>query len=206
LPEWVGACIFAGVIALVCLPLIVSFPPQPRVRISLRGKTALTMPPLCAVTGVPGAESHPAHSLCPGHDYLIFRVAAVEVPFSSTGWERYKSRYPLSLRLLEATGKGGTDFVGPLTKIPLLGWYFAPILASLHNLVVATPSALLAGLLAFGDLLTGRRKLIKVHAVHIEGAVLCGIDVSVASSVFAEEFARLNPNTTIGKRWWQFWK
>jgi hypothetical protein len=203
--------------------IVVSIPPRPRKRISLRGKTPLVMPKLCAVTGRPANDLHTL-IIFKGHPfyYGFSERYSVDLPFSESGWEQYSKRFPFSRKVYDSIFGLGFYFLAVINRVPLLGIMLAGLVATFLDPFMLGPLSVLCGLIAIIDLIMHKRQHVKVHKVRVREEEIAkkdikgekiaettwsitGIDISVIDSPFIEEFIKLNPNTKL-KRWWQFWR
>lgn len=214
---------YVFIFALWSFLAIVSIPPKPRKRISLRGKTPMIMPKVCVVTGKTAIELHTL-IIFKGHPgyYGVSERNSIDLPFSESGWEQYSKRFPVARKVFDSIFGIGFVFLGMLNRIPLFGWIFAPIFAGLLDILVLLPLSVLCGLIAIIDLINHKRQQVKVHKIRVRkeeifktdikgeeiteiAFSITGIDISVIDNLFIKEFIKINPNTKI-KNWWQFWK
>ena len=203
--------------------IVVSIPPRPRKRISLRSKIPLVIPKLCAVTGRPANDLHTL-IIFKGHPfyYGFSERYSVDLPFSESGWEQYSKRFPISRKVYDSIFGLGFYFLATINRVPLLGIMLAGLVATFLDLFILGPLSVLCGLVAIIDLIKDKKQHIKVHKVRVREEEIVkkdimgeevtetnwsitGIDISVIDGPFIEEFIKLNPKTKL-KKWWQFWR
>jgi hypothetical protein len=167
---------------LLPVPLLMTTrPPSTRLtRFTVKKKEPLVFPDTCVVTGEQSVEKH----VIDGFSYFGNMVVKHEValPFSADGWAQYNKRYPISSKIM----KGGFRVFWP---IPLFNMPFLFLWGLFGGMACS--------IIAVYDLLMGRKQLVILYETHITKGELCGIEIAVASKAFAEEFVRLNLNTTL---------
>lgn len=149
---------------------------NPPFRIKVKGYKTIEFPKVCVITG------EPATKLClisffKGNLYSLQR-SQINLPFSENGWNQYSNQFPLSLKIFRFP-------LNLLISIPFLGTYLA-------HFVWAPLGAFICGYIAIIDLMQHKRQLVKIHELHIEEGNFNGIDISVSSKSFAQEFNHLN--------------
>ncbi|MFZ3059813.1 MAG: hypothetical protein WA102_08740 [Candidatus Methanoperedens sp.] len=149
---------------------------NPPFRIKVKGSNPIEFPNVCVITGEPATKSGLIRFF--KGDLMLLQMFQINLPFSENGWNQYSNQFPLSLKIFRYP-------IDLFINIPVLGVYLAMFLW-------APLAAFICGYIAIIDLMQHKRQLVKVHELHIEEGNFNGIDISVSSKSFAQEFNHLN--------------
>jgi hypothetical protein len=165
---------------------LLSVPPKPRYRITIKGKKEIKLPEICMITGEPATEYHIiSHTrfFLSGGSYKEYSL-----PFSHDGWMKYFERRPFSLIIYN----GGFKFA---SKLGIFGFLVLIIWAFICCIILP--------FFAAADLLMHKRELIKIHGLSIKAGSnynneslikkVVGIDITVPNKEFLSAFKQLNP-------------